>query len=288
MKLTLFALLLLLSIHSFSQKDDEYHLNKEYEIAPKAIIKLKISDAKVSILGSKRTTAHVKIDRIVTTKGIVFGHHEFSIDVKQENGNLDLSEHSNSVSGVIGFSSEKYTVNLELPEDASLIVKGDDGDYLIQNIAGSILMRLDDAHVELTGCQGEKFEFYMNDGDIKMDQGKGKLEITGDDTDVHIRNAAFTGLRADINDGDMTIETSIDDQGNYSIRANDGLVSFTVLNGGGTFDIHHEDGHVTTEGSFNVVEKTDQEMRLTLAHGKANVNIRSDDARVRLIATPFP
>jgi hypothetical protein len=69
----------------------------------------------------------------------------------------------------------------------------------------------------------------------------------------------------------------------YFIDAQDGLVSLTVLGGGGKFDIRHDDARVITEGNFNVVEKSEDRTRLTLASGNSKVDIRADDARVRLI-----
>jgi hypothetical protein len=285
MKSLFTAFLSLIAVYSFSQKEKEgeYHLNKEYKMSQTGVFKLSTSDAKVSIVGSNRATAHVKVDRVVTTKGLVFGQEEFAVEVNESGGDLEVREHSRSVSvGMIGYYHEKYTIELEVPAGVSLWVKGDDGDYQISNVAGAISLKLDDADVVLTGCSGESFEFRMDDGDIRMDQGRGKLDIEGDDTDIHIQHAAFSEVRADIDDGDLIIETSLADKGDYFIKAQDGLVSLTILQGGGTFEIRHDDGRVSTEGSFSIIEKSENEMRLTLPHGTASVNIRADDARVRL------
>jgi hypothetical protein len=285
MKLILSALFSVIAFSSFCQNDGEFHLDKEYPINAKGTLNLTITDAKVSVTGSDRKTAHVKIDRVVTSKGFTFGHQEFGFDVNENDGNLDLRERSHSFSvGVIGFYHEKYTINLELPNGVSLTVKGDDGHYTIANLAAAISFKVNDAHIELTGCTGNSFEFRMDDGTLKMDQGRGKFEIEGNDTNVHIQNGAFSEVRSDLDDGDLVMETSISDSGSYFIRTGDGLVSFTVLGGGGLFDVHHDDGHVTTEGNFNIVEKSEDNMRLTLATGKSNVNIRSNDGRVKLVS----
>ena len=228
-------------------QEGNFHLDKEYKINASGVIKLHASDAKVYITGSARTTAHVKIDREITTKGFTFGHEEFGVEVSEENGNLDIREHSSSVSvGIVGYYHEKYTINIEAPQGSSLVVKGDDGDYLIKNIDGSISLDLDDADVELAGCSGNKFDFRMDDGDL-------------------------------------IIETSLSDHGEYHIDAQDGMVSFTVTRGGGRFNIRHDDGRVSTQGDFNIEEDSEHRTRLTLASGVANVDIRTDDARVRLI-----
>jgi hypothetical protein len=246
---------------------------------------LKCSDAKVFITGTDRNNAKVKIDREVETKGIVFGgHDEFNVEVEELNGNLDILENkSYSSSGIVGYYHEKYAININLPEGVSLVVKGDDGDYFIKNIDGAISIDLDDADVELTACSGNEFTFKMDDGDIVMDEGRGKLDIDADDADVKITSGAFTSIQADIDDGDLVIETSLADNADYYINAQDGLIALTVTNGGGKFDIRHDDARVITEGKFQTIEESENRTRLALATGSAKVDIRADDARVRLV-----
>lgn len=279
----IFSLFLTLSV-SGQTKTGDFHLDKEYAIGLTGTINLKSSDADVFISGSGRKNAHVKIDRVVTTKGVTFGEAEFAVDIVAENGNLDIRERSNSRSvGVVGYLEEKYKIVIDVPEGTSLVVRGDDGDYRIWNIDGAISLELDDADVELTQCSGTKFEFRMDDGDIRMDEGKGSLQITGDDSDVEIKNGNFTSLDAKIDDGDLILETSLADNGVYSIDAQDGLIFLVITKGGGKFDIRHDDGRVATEGDFSTVEKSDDMTKLSLANGNATVNIRADDARIRLI-----
>jgi hypothetical protein len=271
-------------ITSFAQtKNQDYHLDKEYKIQSNGTLSLNCSDAKVFITGSSRKSAHVKIDREVSTRGMVFGESEFRIDINEENGNLDIREHSNSTSvGIVGYHFEKYTINIEIPEGTSLRIKGDDGDYVIKSVNGSMDIQLDDGDLDLVACKGNDFKFRVDDGDIKMDEGKGSLEVDADDADVTIEKGNFAHISADMDDGDFIIQTSLTNDGDYFIDSQDGLVSVTILGGGGKFDIHHDDGHVTTQGNFSVVEKSDDRTRLTLANGNAKVDIRADDARVRL------
>ena len=283
--LTLLLFVSSLALSAQSDKNNDFHLDKEYKISNTGTLTLKCSDAKVFISGSGRSSAKVKIDRVVETKGFVFGgHDEFNVEVEEVNGNLDILENkSYAASGIVGYYHEKYTITINLPEGASLVVKGDDGDYMINNIDGSISMDLDDADLELMACSGNQFKFSMDDGDIVMDQNKGALEIDADDADVKITNAAFTSIQADIDDGDLVIETSLADNGNYYINAQDGLIALTVTNGGGKFDIRHDDARVITEGKFQSIEESENRTRLTLPSGTAKVDIRADDARVRLM-----
>jgi hypothetical protein len=280
---SLFGLFLTFSVAAQS-KEGNFHLDKEYTINPKGTVDITCSDAKVLITGSSRTNAHIKIDREVNTKGLTFGHDDFRVDVLEQNGDLEIRERSSSVSiGVVGYYYEKYNITIEVPEGTSLTIKGDDGDYRIKNIDGIISLRLDDADVEMTQCSGNKFKIRLDDGDLHMDEGKGSLELEGDDADIEIKNANFTFVDARTDDGDLVIETSLAENGEYRIDAQDGLVSFSVTKGGGKFDISHDEGRITTEGEFSTVEDSENRTLLTLASGSAKVDIRADDARVRLI-----
>ncbi len=284
---TLFATGIILSSFSVlaqSDKTGDFHLDKEYKMESTGVIHLSSSDAKVFITGSSRATAHVKIDREVTTKGLIFGEEKFTVDVAEQSGNLLIKERSGSTHvGMVGYYNEDYTITIEAPAGASLVIRGDDGDYFIKAVNGSIELDLDDADIELAGCLGSNFKVRLDDGDLRMDRGKGTLEVDADDADIVIKSGSFEKIMADIDDGDFVVETSLSENGNYYIDGQDGLISFTVLGGGGKFDIHHDDARVVAEGNFETVEKSEDRTRLTLANGNAKVNIHADDARVRLI-----
>lgn len=264
-------------------KVGSFNLDKNYKISPSGTINLTSSDAKVYITGSSRTDVHVKIDRTVETKGLVFGEQEFAVDIDETNGNLNIKERPGSGSiGVVGYIHEKYTINIEAPEGVSLRVRGDDGDYWIKTIHGAMDLDLDDADVDIAGCKGTDFRIRIDDGDVKMDQGAGKLEVDADDADVEILNAKFTSISADLDDGDFIVETSLADGGDYYINSQDGLIALTIMGGGGRFDIRHDDASVRADDAFSTIEESEDRTRLTLASGNAKVDIRADDARVRL------
>jgi hypothetical protein len=269
-----------------NDKQKDFHLDKEYTLSPTGTIDLSSSDAKVFITGSKRTTAHVKIDWSVNAKGYV-SNRNFHVDVTEENGNLRIQEQKSSVNvTVVGVYIETYRIEIEAPEGASLKVRGDDGTYFIKNVNGAIEVHADDADVELAGCKGDKFRFRMDDGDIRMDQGRGTLDIEGDDSDAHIYNAAFTNVEASIDDGDLIIETSLDDKGNYSFRSEDGTIVLTVTKGGGEFSVRHDDTHIATLGEFKKLEDHEKFSRYALADGVAKVDIRAEDGRIKLVHAP--
>src|SRR6187551_3470825 len=107
----------LFSLAVAAQKND-FHLDKEYKANSSGTIDLGSSDAKVYITGSKRSSVHVKIDRVVTTSGVVFGDdEEFKVEVSEEAGDLRIRERKKGTSiGVIGTYDEKYRIEIEAPE----------------------------------------------------------------------------------------------------------------------------------------------------------------------------
>jgi hypothetical protein len=285
MKSIISVFLIAISAAAYGQtKDGIFQMDKFYKMTPRGTVKLNSSDAKVYITGSSRIDARVKIYRQVTTKGVVFGQEEFSVDVFEEEGNLVIRERSSSTAvGMIGYHYEKYEITLEIPEGASLQVRGDDGDYQVRNVNGSISMDLDDADVELMSCLGDDFRFRLDDGDIVMNGGKGKLDIDADDADVRITGAQFAAILADVDDGDLQIETTLAEKGEYMINMQDGLLAMTITGGGGQFNVRHDDTRVITEGDFKQIDRSDSRTTLVLANGNAKVDIHSDDGRVRLV-----
>ena len=266
-----------------SEKMADYHLDEYYKINSTGTITLNSNDANVFITGSSRGDVHVKIDRVVETRGFVFGTSEFAIDVSEANGNLSVRERSRSNNTVmVGSMHEKYTIHIEAPAGVNLVLRGDDGDYYIKTINGRMDISVDDADVELTACKGSEFKFRLDDGDIKMDEGRGSLDVDADDADVIIKNAQFSKIIADMDDGDFMVETSLTDGGDYSINCQDGLIALTVLGGGGKFDVRHDDARLTTTGGFTQEVESENRTKLSLAKGTARVDIRADDARIKL------
>lgn len=279
--------LLFVAISAFaaaqSTKIGNFNIDQVYKISPTGMLTLTSSDAKVYITGSSRTDVHVKIDRTVETKGLVFGDKDFAVDIDEIDGDLNIKERPGSTSvSIVGYMREKYTINIEAPEGISLRIRGDDGDYWIKTIHGAMDLDLDDADVEILGCKGNDFRIRIDDGDVMMDQGAGRLEVDADDADIKIRNGRFTSISAELDDGDFIVETSLHDNGDYYINTQDGMISFTVTGGGGRFDIRHDDASVRADDEFATVERSEDRTRLTIGSGNAKVDIRADDASVRL------
>ncbi len=282
----IFSMLLLLivtSISSIKAQDDEFKLDKVYSIDPNGTIDMQTDDAKIKITGTNRKDVHVNIYRKEVTHGWKVNRRDFYVNVDERGGDLIIKEESKTgISISVGYMREEYEINIEAPEGVSLTLKGDDDDYIIRNINGSIFMIIDDGNAELIGCSGNHFEFEIDDGDIEMDGGNGFLYIRADDADVYIQNGNFDDINATIDDGNLIIETSLANNGSYSFRVDDGSIDLYISEGGGEFDIRHDDARISSSREFRLIEKDENETFLELPNGTARVKVRADDARIKL------
>ena len=283
MKKYLLSIFVLLSTTLLSAQDGEFNLDKSYAMSLSGTIVLKTSDADITITGSDRSDVHVKVMRKVTTKGWTMGTQEFSIEVEERGGNLEIVERSSgSHVSFVGYMSEKYKIDIEAPRGVNLDLDGDDDDYFITSIDGAIALDLDDGDADFRHCNGRDFSFDLDDGDIRMDKAAGKLSVKLDDGDLEIDNAAFTRIDATVNDGDIKLATTLDDDGDYYIRADDGGIYLVILGGGGRFDIRHDDSRISASRDFEFIREREEETVLELAGGSAQFNIRTDDSSIQL------
>ncbi len=266
---------------AFAQ-DNEFHLDQVYAMDADGTIELYSDDARIFITGTDRNDAHVKIDRKLETDGIVSGQKDFNVAVTTSAGNLTIRQHEEGNISVAGSIREEYTIEIEAPQGVSLHLRGDDDDYEIRHIQGAITIQNDDGDAELRGCGGEYFSFDFDDGDIRMDEGRGTLIVHLDDGNFEVRDGQFNAIEAKNDDGELRIETSLADEGQYSIETSDAAVELKITGGGGAFHIRHDDSSLDASNAFQRVEEDEHFTRLQLPSGNARVDIRTDDSQLRV------
>lgn len=274
---------LVLSVFSVhAQEEGEFHLDKTYSLGANGIIHLNSEDADVRITGSDRSDVHVKIDRVESVNGIRSGSRTFKVDVEEVRGDLVIKERrSGNVRFSIGTFRTEYQITIEMPRNGGLKIDGEDDDYVIRNIDGIISMRVEDGDIELLDTKSKSIDVRIEDGDLRVDGGIGNLLVENEDGDIDVRNGAFTRIDVTSEDGDVAIETSLSDDGSYEINSDDADIDFVVLNGGGKFYVAKDDGRVSSSSDFKVEEERDHRVTLSLDGGKADVDIRVNDGRVR-------
>lgn len=270
------------STQLFAQRDGEYHLDEVYKIDNEGTLFLRSEDAEVKITGSDRSDVRVVIDRYEETKGASSSRRSFEMEVEEKSGNLYLTERSKSSGWNVGYYRLDYEITIELPMNASLKIDGEDDDYVIKSVNGSIRLQTEDGDVELLDCNGSDFEIELEDGDLRMDGGEGSLYIDVEDGDVDVRNGSFDKLEISTEDGDVIIETKLEDNGAYDIDGEDATIELVVLNGGGEFNISKDDARVSASKDFELLRETDSRVSYRLENGDADVRIRTSDGRVRL------
>ncbi len=275
--------MLTLFVSDLSAQDKNFNLDEVYDIASNGTIHLKSNDANVKITGSDRADVHLVIDRTETTRGVRSNRSRFDIKVEEREGDLYITESaSRGVTFQIGSFRVDYEIEIEMPNTGSLRIKGDDDDYVIRSVNGKISIETDDGDVELIECNGDDFDIQLEDGDLKMDGGKGSLYINVDDGDVDVRNGAFDRVEVISEDGDVSLETTLADDGIYELRGDDANIDFVVLGGGGAFVVAKDDGRISASASFETIQESERRSKLQLNGGKADVDIRIEDGRVRL------
>lgn len=282
MKNNLLLIAALFSSTLLFAQDGEFNLDESYAMNLSGTIVLKTSDADITISGSDRTDVRVKVMRKITTKGWTMGTQEFVVEVEERGGNLEIIERSSgSHISFVGYMSETYKIDIEAPRGVNLDLDGDDDDYFISNMDGSIVLDLDDGDADFKNCNGRDFSFDLDDGDIRMDKAAGRLSVRMDDGDLEIDNAAFSRIDATVNDGDIKLATTLDDDGDYYIRGDDAGIYIVTLGGGGRFDIRHDDSRVSSSNDFEIIREKEEETVLELAGGNAKFSIRADDSSIR-------
>ena len=284
MKNLLLVLLITGTTFSFAQKSNEFHLDQSYKVNKSGTIELLSDDADVSIIGQSRSDVAVVINRVVNQGGLRFGDAEFYVEVKEINGNLHIIEHSESNGVMVGYISEDYEIKILAPKGINLDLRGDDDEYKINNIDGSIKIDADDAEITIGSCNSTYFDFDIDDGEIHIDKASGTLKARLDDGELKILNAAFTNIDFVGDDSYVYIATSLSASGDYNLRGDDAEFEIDVLGGGGTFTISHDDGHIRAGSAFDLTYESDNKSTFKLPGGTSQVNFRGDDLSVRLSA----
>ena len=285
--LTLFLFLMAFMIFSSEGKDQkgyEYKLDKIYPIASNGTLDLKTNDADIRIIGSNRPDVHLKVFRSVTVKGVFSSSDEdFKMDVEEMDGNLIIREIKRSYNaGLTIYSNQVYKITIELPHTVSLKLRGDDDDYYVSSVNGTVKLDVDDGDVTLDNCGGSKFDLDIADGNLEMSGAKGYLWLSLDDGDLRASNCQFEEVKIRADDGNISLETSLASEGGYNMKVDDGNVDLKIKSGGGEFEIRHDDGRIRASADFELAYSGDSRHLFKLAGGKAKVYVKTDDGRVNL------
>lgn len=265
-------------------QDSEYNLDETYSIDKNGTIYLQSNDAEVTIQGSDRSDVHLVVYRYVDVDGWeIKSEDKFEMKVDNRNGDLYIREADrNNGRFVVGNVQEEYRINIEAPRDVALDINGDDDSYEISDFNSAIKLDADDTDIELSGMNGESFEFDIDDGSINMEEGQGSLKLDFDDGEFYVRRADFTEIDVSADDAGMDISTSLSDDGFYRFDMDDGDLELNIAGGGGEFDIRHDDSDLRIGDEFEEVSSDEDQSIYRLAGGDARIEIDTDDGDIEL------
>ncbi len=266
-----------------AQSTDEFNLDKVYSMDKTGTISLQSDDANVTITGSERNDVRVIVYYKLRMKGISFGKKEkFEMIVEEKNGNLNIYEKERDFGNnvVFGSSREEYEITIEAPRGVSLNLEGDDENYRITAIDGAFSVDADDSNLELSDCNGDMFSFDLDDGEVRMDEGKGSLRMDIDDGEVQILNGDFRDIDIETDDGELDITTRLADAGDYRFDLDDGDLRLNIAGGGGEFEVSHDDADISASRQFE--QTVDEEGRSVyrLPGGNAKIRVNTDDGDI--------
>ena len=159
------VLLLTAPTLSVQAQDQAYDLDETYGIATDGTVHLSSDGAEVNITGSDRRDVHVKVHYRLNVKGFELSSpEEFAMDITQRNGDLYIKEADRNESGLmIGNIEEEYRITIEMPRNVSLDINGDDGRAEIAELAGEIMLNVDDSNIMLNKLAGSRFTINADD-----------------------------------------------------------------------------------------------------------------------------
>lgn len=296
----LFTLFLSLSLSA----QYEYSHEENYTIAQDGLLTLDTEDANVTIIGTSRSDAYVKIYKKVTGKQKT--NQKFDIEYIAEGGNLTIREKRNKKGGsyTMGWNTKTtYEVELGLPKGVSMNINGEDDNYMITSINGDITIKSEDGDIVMSDCTPDDLSIRLEDGDVKltevqsnfvmhMEDGDlvtenckfGDLKIGMEDGDVILRDVSLGNTEIDAEDGDISITTECNKNTNVNIETEDGNVTIKTKGEGATIKVSYEDGDVRYDNSdYDLINKTKRSKELkTSKSGDATFNISVEDGNVRL------
>ncbi len=145
-------------------------------------------------------------------------------------------------------------VEAMVPKSCDVELDTDDGDITIENVKGKIDINTDDGSVNLSRISG----------DIKIRGNDGSINVQEFNSDVNLQRAGWLDIQTD--DGSVTMSRVV---GDIKVRSNDGSTRVEEVTG--NVNIQSDDGRIT------VVYAED-------AGGVCNVSLVTDDATIDLTA----
>jgi hypothetical protein len=279
-------LILVLASVSMEAKEIKKDFHKSFEVDRGDTLRLSHGDGNVVIRPWDRDVLDVTVRYHVDEQTVGIGRrHTFDVAFRQSGNTVYVSEKKRT-GLIIGFHNRKsfeYVYEIKAPDFLFLDLDGDDGDIDIEQWRGKIDCRLDDGDIFMRNIEAEQTSIRAQDGDIQITDLIGDLSITCDDADIELDNCRSQTIRVEAEDGDLNIS---DCTGDFIIRLDDADVQFKRILAG-ELDLTGNDGRIDVDLLFTEdlnadIRMDDGNVDIRLEKGiSLSFATRTDDGRVR-------
>lgn len=142
----------------------EYTMAESYPVPASHTIRLTSEDADVSISGSDRDDIRIQVHYAISAAREKMTRFNYRVSVVDAGGELVVAEERHTGSRNFVFHEQVHSIEIEVPRNAHVTVREEDGSCSVRNIDGRVHLNLDDGSVHLENCAG--------DIAVAMDHGK--------------------------------------------------------------------------------------------------------------------
>ncbi len=273
------VLVIILCSNLISYAQSSYILDSSYPIKTNGTLYLQTNDAIVNIQSGNTDVVQLKVERKIEGKK---DNVDFKFEIENNNGDLYIKEHKKSDYYISWTKIITYKVDIIIPIDINLKLKGDDDDYQITGVNGDIQLNGEDGNVKISNCNSKNMLIHLEDGDLFINECNTSLNIRLDDG--NLIGTACNLINSDIitEDGDISISGGTNS--NIRVRTSDGDI--VIDEGEGDFYVVSEDGdiHLNHIISNKLLVKTeDGDVYLSLdSQDFGNYEISSEDGDINL------
>jgi len=185
----------------------------------------------------------------------------------------------------IGFSISRQHFEVQVPSEASVVVKACDNAE-VSNLKNGATIQALDGHIDLTHVEGA-IVAHTDDGHIAAgDVTSPSLDLSSDDGSIELHNFTAVGsapfLRLHSGDGHINASGLFPAGGKYDIATNDGHIDLAFARGSDvTVDASTNDGSLRVDGSRQPGDDSAQQS-IRIGSGASAMRVHSDDGSVTI------
>ena len=230
--------------------------------------------------GEDRKDILVQVNRVAFPKKDL-AEDGFSIEIKEKDGVLSITEKKDVSVGMVKYKSVEYSITLILPRKTDIKLVGRDDDYKVDSLEGKLELDADDGKSEIIGYLGPEMRVKLEKGNLKtLGGGTGNLFIRMEDGNLKIQNSIFKDITATLGSGNLRAHTRFSDVHTHRFSIDDGEMDLDLFGNGGKVEARTEGGEIEASPEFKIEKRSDGFMRFTIGDGFGKIFATSRDGRI--------